>query len=167
MVKKEAFDNPFKGWYLRKVLCFPVDRSKVDAKAIKTAMKVLNDGYSLGIFPEGTRNRSGKVGEFKSGAIKFALKKKIPILPAYIANSHNLTPPGAVLPRPATMSVHFLDLLDTKALLEEGKTEQDILNMLYERICAKGTEVMGYDVRETAADLVEFEQNERPQPQAT
>lgn len=150
MVKKEAFDNPIKGWYLRKVLCFPVDRTKVDATAIKTAMKVLNDGYNLGLFPEGTRNRFGKVSEFKPGAIKFALKKKLPIIPAYIANSHNLTPPGTVFPRPATMSVHFLDPIDTKAELEAGKNEVDILQMLYKRICDKGTEVMGFDVRETS-----------------
>ncbi len=155
MVKKEAFDNPIKGWYLRKVLCFPVDRSKVDATAIKTAMKVLNDGYNLGLFPEGTRNRYGKVSEFKPGAIKFALKKKLPIIPAYIANSHNLTPPGTVFPRPAKMSVHFLDPIDTKAELEAGKSENDILKMLYDRICTKGSEVMGFDVRETAAEAVE------------
>lgn len=148
MVKKEAFDNPITGWYLRKVLCFPVDRSKVDATAIKTAMKLLNDGYNLGLFPEGTRNREGKVGEFKHGAIKFALKKKLPILPAYIGNSHLLTPPGTSLPRPAKMSVHILDLIDTKAELEAGKTEDQILEMLYSRICIKGSEVMGYDVRE-------------------
>lgn len=157
MVKKEAFDNPIKGWYLRKVLCFPVDRSKVDAAAIKTAMKVLNDGYSLGIFPEGTRNRSGKVSEFKPGAIKFALKKKIPIIPAYIAGSHNLTPPGKIFPRPAKMSVHFLEPIDTKAELEAGKSEEDILKMLYERICDKGSEVMGYEVRETPQEAAAHE----------
>lgn len=148
MVKKEAFDNPIKGFYLRKVLCFPVDRSKIDATAIKTALKILNDGYNLGLFPEGTRNRDGKVGIFKSGAIKFALKKKLPILPAYIANSHLLTPPGCILPRPAKMSVHFLKLIDTKAELEAGKTEEQILEMLYDRICDKGKEVMGFEVRE-------------------
>jgi 1-acyl-sn-glycerol-3-phosphate acyltransferase len=148
MVKKEAFENPMMGWYLRKVLCFPVDRSKVDAAAIKHAMKVVNDGYNLGIFPEGTRNRNGYVSPFKSGAIKFALKKKLPIVPAYIANSHKLTPPGTSLPHPARMSVHFLEVIDTKAELESGKDEEKILQMIYDRICAKGTEVMGYDVRE-------------------
>ena len=153
MVKKEAFDNPIKGWYLRKVLCFPVDRSKVDASAIKYAMKLLNEGYNLGLFPEGTRNRQGRVSPFKSGAIKFALKKKLPIVPAYIANSHLLTPPGTMLPHPAHMSVHFLEPIDTRAELEAGKDEEQILKMLYERICNKGSEVMGFDVRETAESV--------------
>ncbi|GAB1351963.1 hypothetical protein MASR1M12_06940 [Erysipelotrichia bacterium] len=151
MVKKEAFENPFKGFYLRKVLCFPVDRSKVDAHAIKTAMKLVNDGQRLGLFPEGTRNREGKVGKFKAGAIKFALKKKLPIVPAYIANSHLLTPPGTFFPRPAKMSVHILEPIDTKAELEAGKDEEQILEMLYQRICDKGSEVMGYDVRDYAS----------------
>ncbi len=147
MVKKEAFDNPIKGFYLRKVMCFPVDRSIVDTKAIRTAMKVINDGNNLGLFPEGTRNREGYVGEFKPGAIKFALRKKLPILPAYIANAHELTPVNKVLPRPAKLSVHFLPLISTEELLAQGKTEEDILEMLHELICNKGTEVMGYDVR--------------------
>ncbi|MGM0598972.1 MAG: DUF4126 family protein [Candidatus Rifleibacteriota bacterium] len=147
MVKKEAFENPVKGWYLRKVLCFPVDRSKVDIVAIKTTMRILNNGYNLGLFPEGTRNRDGYVAEFKPGAIKFALKKKLPLIPAYIANSHKLTPPGTIFPRPAKMSVHFLDPIDTKAELAAGKNEMDILKMLHDRICQKGSEVMGYDVR--------------------
>ena len=150
MVKKEAFDNPFKGWYLRKVLCFPVDRSKVDATAIKHAMKLLNDGYNLGLFPEGTRNRAGLVSPFKSGAIRFALKKKLPIVPAYIANSHLLTPTNTDIPHPAPMSVHFLEVIDTKAELAAGKDEEQILQMLYDRICNKGSEVMGYDVRDTS-----------------
>lgn len=147
MVKKEAFDNPVKGWYLRKVLCFPVDRSKPDIHAVKTAMKVLNNGHNLGIFPEGTRNRDGLIGEFKPGAIKFALKKKIPIIPAYIENSHLLTPPDTILPRPARMSVTFLAPLDTKAELAAGKSEDEILAKLYDLICDKGQEVTGRDVR--------------------
>lgn len=159
MVKKEAFDNPMVGWYLRKVLCFPVDRHKIDATAIKTAMKLLNEGHNLGVFPEGTRNRDGKVSEFKLGAIKFALKKKLPIVPAYIGNSHLLTPPGTILPRPAKMCVHILEPIDTKAMLEAGKTEEDILEILYERICTKGTEVMGYDVREVVAEKAAAAEN--------
>ena len=150
MVKKEAFEIPIKGWYLRKVLCFPVDRSKVDVFAIKRAMTVLNEGKNLGIFPEGTRNREGYVGEFHVGAIKFALKKRLPIVPMYIQNSHNFTPVGAILPRPVEMAVHFLPPVDTKALLAEGKSEQEILNIIREMICNKGTELMGYDVRAEA-----------------
>ncbi len=148
MVKKEAFENPFSGWYLRKVLSFPVDRSKPDSQAIRKAMKILNDGNNLGIFPEGTRNLEGKVSEFKAGAIRFATKKRIPIIPAYIGGSHLLTPEGKSFPRPAKMCAAFMKPIDTKAELEAGRTEEDLLDMIYEQICKKGTELMGYDVRD-------------------
>lgn len=148
MVKKEAFEMPIESWYLRKVFCFPVDRSKVDTVAIKRAMKVLSDGDCLGLFPEGTRNREGFVSEFKPGAIKLAMKKKVPIIPAYIGNSHKITPPHTILPRPAKLTVTFLEPIDTAAEVDAGKTEKDIIEMLYKRITDEGTKIMGYDVRD-------------------
>lgn len=148
MVKKEAFEIPIKGLYLRKVFTFPVDRSKVDTAAIKTAMKHLADGDRLGLFPEGTRNRYGYVSEFKPGAIKFALKKKVSIIPAYIYNSHNLTPINSIIPRPVKLILTFLEPIDTKAELESGKTDKDILDMLYKRITDAGREIAGHDVRD-------------------
>ncbi len=148
MVKKEAFDIPLKGLYLRKCYCFPVNRGKTDTLAIKKALKYLSEGKLLGLFPEGTRNREGFVCEFKSGAIKLALKKRCPILPMYIGNSHNITPPNTIFPRPAKLTVKFLEPIDTEAELNSGKTEKEISEMLYKRITDAGKEIMGYDVRE-------------------
>lgn len=166
MVKKEAFERPIEGYFLRKVHCFPVDRSKVDATAIKTAMKAINEGHSLALFPEGTRNRKGYVSEFHAGAIKFALKKKLPIVPVYIANTHKMTPPGAIIPRPVKISMTLLEPIDTKAELEAGKTEKDILDLLYKRITDKGTEIMGYDVRDPEY-LKSLENKSQPQTSET
>ena len=73
------------------------NKSTQNIKSHKTALKHLSEGKCLGIFPEGTRNRKGFVSEFKSGAIKLALKKRLPILPLYIGNSHNITPPDTML----------------------------------------------------------------------
>lgn len=155
MVKKEAYRNPIVGWYLRKVLTFPVDRNKiVDTSAIKKSIKILANNHCLGIFPEGTRSKNGKVREFKHGAIKFAMKKMIPIVPAYISNSHMLTPNGSSLPHPVKLSITYLPVLDTKAAIESGKTEKEILEDLYEEICCKGSEIMGYDVRDIEQDKV-------------
>ncbi|HNW35374.1 MAG TPA: DUF4126 family protein, partial [Candidatus Ozemobacteraceae bacterium] len=78
MVKKEAFDNPMTSWFLRKSLAFPVDRAKPDPTTIKTALRVLGDGKVLGIFPEGTRNLRGLIRPFKPGAIKFAIRQRVP-----------------------------------------------------------------------------------------
>ena len=59
MGKKELFENKFLGWAFRQVHGFPVDRGNMDMTAIRTAMGVLKEGETLGIFPEGTRSKTG------------------------------------------------------------------------------------------------------------
>ena len=60
MAKKEYFDKQYKEgkfpWFFRGAGCIPVDRSKKDTEAVDAALEVLNNGYALGLFPEGTRN---------------------------------------------------------------------------------------------------------------
>lgn len=56
MAKKEYFDSNKTRWFFKSVGCIPVDRSKKDSNATESALKVLNDNNSIGIFPEGTRN---------------------------------------------------------------------------------------------------------------
>ena len=60
MAKKEYFDKKYKeghfAWFFRAAGCIPVDRSIHDDDAKSSALEVLNNGYALGLFPEGTRN---------------------------------------------------------------------------------------------------------------
>ena len=60
MAKKEYFDKQYKEgkfpWFFKGAGCIPVDRSKKDTEAVDSALEVLNKGYALGLFPEGTRN---------------------------------------------------------------------------------------------------------------
>ncbi len=152
MVKKEAFANPITGWFLRKVCAFPVDRQNPDPATLRYCLKVLQQGMVLGLFPEGTRNRKGLIRPFKPGAIRLALKQKAPIVPAFLANTHRIMPDGTWLPRPVPISLKFGEPLDTKKLLEEGKTEEDMLKILYERVCALGRELTGGDVEDHSAE---------------
>jgi len=151
MVKKQAFDNPLMAWFLLKCHAYPVDRERPDSAAIKKTLKVLADGGALALFPEGTRNFAGKIRPFKPGAIRFAVRQKAPIVPAYIANSHGLMPFGAWLPRPVRLHVKYGPALDVPGLLASGKTEQEIQDLLYERVCALGRELTGEDVRDFSA----------------
>ena len=66
MGKKELFENKALGWVFRQVHGFPVDRGNMDMGAIRTAMGVLKAGETLGIFPEGTRSKTGHIeGHYK------------------------------------------------------------------------------------------------------
>lgn len=57
-------------------------------KVIAEAKALLDKGYNLAIFPEGTRSRGGEMAEFKHGAYKFAQKAKVPILPVTIEGTY-------------------------------------------------------------------------------
>lgn len=146
MVKKEAFSNYFTDWFLRKTFAFPIQREKPELTVIKKAFRILTSGNVLAIFPEGTRNVKGLVRPFKPGAIRFATKTRVPIVPAYIANSHIIAPKGKLFPRPHKLSVSFGELLDVAAMLKAGISEEEIQNEVYRRVCDIGKELTGQDV---------------------
>lgn len=88
MGKKELFRNRFLAWVWRQAHAFPVDRGKMDMTAIRTAMGVLKSGETLGIFPEGTRSRTGEMGPLLSGASMLAMRGRVPVVPVYIAGRY-------------------------------------------------------------------------------
>jgi len=95
-------DRENKGWSkIRDLLYFlgeviPVNRKDENSKkqAFSKAVEFLKKGYSLVIYPEGTRTRTGEVGEGKWGVAKFFLETGVPILPMGIKGAFELFPPG-------------------------------------------------------------------------
>lgn len=83
--KKELCKNKLTTWGHTKVLgTIPVDRGSADIAAVRNVLGVLKKGGIVGIFPEGTRNKSAntdELQELKSGAIMFASKAGVPIVP--------------------------------------------------------------------------------------
>ena len=84
MGKKELWNNKLLGWAFTKVHGFPVDRGNMDMGAIRTAMNVLKEGDTLGIFPEGTRSRTGHMLPLLGGASMLALRSGCEVIPVYI-----------------------------------------------------------------------------------
>jgi 1-acyl-sn-glycerol-3-phosphate acyltransferase len=78
-------------------------------KTIKEASDILSMGFNLVIFPEGTRSQCHEMGEFKSGAFKFAEKGKVPILPVTVDGGyHLLEEKGTYQPTTVKITVHPL-----------------------------------------------------------
>lgn len=97
MAKKEYFDSWKTRWFFKIVGCIPVDRSKKDESAKQAAIDVLNDGGAIGIFPEGTRNKTDEfLLPFKFGTVSMAKKTGATIVPFgitgdYVRGNKNLT----------------------------------------------------------------------------
>ena len=87
LAKKELFKNKFTSWFLTKLGAIKLDRTGTDVTAFKTTLQTLKQGKPVGIFPEGTRNKGDDTGdmlEARSGAIVFASKAGVPIIPMAI-----------------------------------------------------------------------------------
>jgi 1-acyl-sn-glycerol-3-phosphate acyltransferase len=83
MAKKELFEVPVLGAVIRALGAYAVDRQGSATAAIKRSLEVLKAGGAIGIFPEGTRNRSGEV-EPQTGVALLAALGGAPVVPASI-----------------------------------------------------------------------------------
>lgn len=88
MAKKELFENSVFSSIITSLGAFPVNRGAADRNAIKTALAVLSKGKCLGLFPEGTRSKSGKLGEPEAGIGLIAYKANVPIVPVAITGTN-------------------------------------------------------------------------------
>ncbi|MGL5616779.1 MAG: lysophospholipid acyltransferase family protein [Sarcina sp.] len=86
IAKKELERAPIVGQWIKRSGSIFIDRDnpREAIKAIGDGVKNIKKGYSITIFPEGTRNKNGKIGEFKKGSVKLATKSKVPIVPVSI-----------------------------------------------------------------------------------
>jgi 1-acyl-sn-glycerol-3-phosphate acyltransferase len=98
--KKELFDWPIVGWVASRGGVHPVDRSTADVEAFRLAMRILQEGQILFVFPEGTRSRDGALQEARDGVAVLALRSGAPIVPVAIAGSSAVWPRGRRIPKP-------------------------------------------------------------------
>jgi 1-acyl-sn-glycerol-3-phosphate acyltransferase len=84
MAKEELFNVPVLGNIVRKCNAFPVKRGKGDRESLRAGLKVLKDGNVFGLFPEGTRSKTGEIGKGLSGAGFFALRAEADVVPCAI-----------------------------------------------------------------------------------
>ena len=88
MGKAEIFRyNPLISKVLLKAGVFPIERGRQDAAALNRAADVVRAGRVLGMYPEGTRSRTGLLQRGKSGAARIAMAAGVPVVPAVVINS--------------------------------------------------------------------------------
>lgn len=102
-VGKAEYLDDWKTRYLFPALgMIPIDRSGGDAAeaALAAAEGVLNRGELFGIYPEGTRSRTGKLHKGHTGPARLALRTGAPIIPVGLVGTREIQPPDAPYPKP-------------------------------------------------------------------
>jgi 1-acyl-sn-glycerol-3-phosphate acyltransferase len=84
MAKAELFEIPVIGKLASMVHAFPVKRGLSDREALRKGLSTLKEGNVLGLFPEGTRSKTGELGKGLAGAGFFALRTDATVLPCAI-----------------------------------------------------------------------------------
>ncbi len=102
-VGKAEYLDDWKTKYLFPALgMIPIDRGGGDAAeaALAAAQRVLDRGELFGIYPEGTRSRSGKLHKGHTGPARLALRTGAPIIPVGLVGTRDIQPPDVPMPRP-------------------------------------------------------------------
>ena len=97
--KREVFDWPILSWMARHGGVHPVERGAADVEAFRSAMRILEGGHMLAIFPEGTRSPDGRLQEGQEGVTALAQRSGATIVPIGVGNSDLLWPKGRRFPR--------------------------------------------------------------------
>ncbi len=137
MMKKSLEKIPFVGAACRISKHIMVDRSSASAvqKTMESAKRILKEGMSLVVFPEGLRTHDGKLNKFKRGAFSLASEFGLPIVPLTIEGSFDVMPRSTfnITPGKISLTIH-------KPIYFDNKNTD--LNVLTEDLRQKSYEVI-------------------------
>ena len=118
IAKRELFQIPIFGWYLRLGGHVSVDRKNhVQAvQSLHAAAARVRAGTSLIVFPEGTRSRDRRVQPFKKGPFVVAMEVGVPVLPFVLHGAREVQSRHAYIIHPGTIQVEFLEPIPVEGL---------------------------------------------------
>ena len=107
MARDDLFKAPVLGWWYRKIGTIPIDRSKGDLAALRSALQGLKRGKVVCLFPEGTRSVDGELQTPKGGVGFLIAKAGVPVVPVYLDGSYRSWPKGARWIKPVKIRVLY------------------------------------------------------------
>jgi len=132
VAKKELYNSLFFGTFTRNAGTVLLDRDASNmAPFFKDTKKIVKEGHSIFIFPEGTRNKENTpLSSFKEGSRIIALKNRLPILPVHIKSNANKVLKDALINRSKDLKIQIEigDIIEykDKTSLEENYRKQFI-----------------------------------------
>jgi 1-acyl-sn-glycerol-3-phosphate acyltransferase len=111
------------------------DRTAAARNTLEELVEALEQGYSLIVFPEGTRGNGLEVGPFKSGIYHLWCRRPdVQFVPVHLSNLNRILPKGEFLPVPVISRVIFGQALK----LDKNETKESFLRKAHDAVCALG-----------------------------
>jgi 1-acyl-sn-glycerol-3-phosphate acyltransferase len=123
IAKKQLGKLPLVGWAMRVGRFIFIDRQNGSSarRSIEEAVRRIQEGTSVLIFPEGTRSRDGKLGPFKKGGFHLAANSGAEIVPVGIRGSREVIPRGSALIRRGVVTVEIGAPVSTEGIPESER----------------------------------------------
>ncbi len=86
---------------------FAFDRHGPPLRSVRSAVQLIQNGWSVLLYPEGTRSRTGQMGPFKAGVGVLARITRRPVVPVHVAGGRRILPCGATVPRSGRITVRY------------------------------------------------------------
>lgn len=137
VAKKELGKVPLLSSWMKAMHCIFMDRdnARESIRAIKDGINLLKEGYSLVLFPEGTRSEDGNLGEFKSGGLRLAAKSKVDVVPITIEGTKSIMKKSSLIIRPAKVKVTVSPIIKTEEYKgDTKKLTKDVRNIIFKNL---------------------------------
>ncbi len=122
MAKEELFRWPVLGQLIKSLGAFPIKRGQSDRAAMKTAQEIITQGQMLGMFPEGSRSRTGGLRPFKAGAAVLALRTGATVLPVALVGTQRIFRQGWF--RPFQVRIGAPIMVNKPDVVDSAKVEE-------------------------------------------
>lgn len=109
---------PFYGKWMRRIRGVFIKRNNArdSLKTINEGIELLENGFSLLIFPEGTRSRGGPMREFKRGSLRLAAKPGVPVVPITIKGTHRIYEDSGYIKKGVHVDLTIHPAIETKEM---------------------------------------------------
>ena len=107
LARDNLFQVPVFGWLLRRTYVIPISREAARGGSIRLAVERLEQGFLIGVFPEGTRSAGSEVRAFRPGFLAMVRRTNQPVYPVGIFGSDRAMPRGAWFIRPGRIEVVY------------------------------------------------------------
>lgn len=145
LAKSSLEKVPWYGKWIKEIRSVFIDRDdkRASLKAINEGIELLTQGFSLVVFPEGTRSKKLEMGEFRKGSLRLATKTEVPIIPFTIKGSYRFFEEKEHVQKGISMKMIIHPMVKTSGL---SKTEIKELDNKIEAIVRSGISLQGEEL---------------------